>query len=79
MVRITLAEHLRIMERNSEIFPDGIPQHLLELKRLNPGVPIDPDTPPPGETVKAIRWLKQESLPCSLLGEWQILPEGVEV
>jgi hypothetical protein len=50
---------------------DDIPAFLLELKRANPDQPVDPDTPPPDATLKAVRYLKQRHLPASLLGEWQ--------
>ncbi|KAF1830116.1 hypothetical protein BDW02DRAFT_601950 [Decorospora gaudefroyi] len=41
------------------------------LKRNNPDGIVDPEQPPPKEVVKAIRFLKQHSLPGSLLGCWQ--------
>ncbi|KAF2713197.1 hypothetical protein K504DRAFT_498013 [Pleomassaria siparia CBS 279.74] len=55
---------------------DENPEHLMELKRRNPGVPINPDMPPQTDLVNAIRYLRQEHLPASLLGEWQFpLPD----
>lgn len=48
-----------------------IPQHLLEWKHLNPGKVVDPEMPPPTETMRAILYLKQEHLPAGLLGQWQ--------
>lgn len=50
---------------------DGLSDYVLELKRQYPNEPIDPDTPPPRELVKAVYFLRQQHLPASLLGEWQ--------
>ena len=66
------------IEENDEVW-DDIPEHLLRFKRENPDAIIDPDMPPAREVVKAIRFLKQQHLPGSLLGEWQLPLPDLEV
>ncbi|KAF1940548.1 hypothetical protein EJ02DRAFT_423884 [Clathrospora elynae] len=58
---------------------DDIPRHSKEFHRLYPNEIVDPDEPPKREVVKAIRYLKQQSLPGSLLGEWQTPLPAIEV
>jgi hypothetical protein len=58
---------------------EDIPEHLLRYRREQPHAVVDPDYPPPRELVKAIRFLKQEHLPGSLLGEWQFDVPDLEV
>ncbi|KAH7351396.1 hypothetical protein BKA66DRAFT_598377 [Pyrenochaeta sp. MPI-SDFR-AT-0127] len=50
---------------------DEIPQHLRNAKRLNPDMAVDPDEPPENELGNAIKFLRQEHLQASLLGEWR--------
>jgi hypothetical protein len=56
-----------------------IPEFLREYKSKYANVAVDPDTPPPRERVKAIRFLRQMRLPGSLLGEWQFPLPSLEV
>jgi hypothetical protein len=58
---------------------DEIPLHLAKLKKEHPDEPINPNLPPLHSLVEAIRFLKQEDLPGSLLGEWQFPLPHVEV
>jgi hypothetical protein len=62
-----------MMENQLVWSDDEVPIYFQEYRRRHPTAIIDPDEPPPAELVKAIRFLKQESLPGSLLGEWQEL------
>lgn len=64
------------MSENAEVWETGddIPAYYRELRIKHPNMIIDPDEPPPAEVVKAIRFLKQQSLPGGLLGEWHALP-----
>lgn len=67
-----------IMEENDRVW-DEIPEHLLRLKRENPGIVLDEDTPPERAIVIAIKFLKQNHLPGSLLGRWQMPLPDIEV
>ncbi|KAF2683903.1 hypothetical protein K458DRAFT_404240 [Lentithecium fluviatile CBS 122367] len=68
-----------IIDENGDFCPTGDEPHFQKWKREHPGEPLDPDLPPPEEMIKAIRYLRQECLPGSLLGEWQFsLPEVFE-
>ncbi|KAF2796991.1 hypothetical protein K505DRAFT_415371 [Melanomma pulvis-pyrius CBS 109.77] len=80
LLNINTSELSTIIKENNELFygDDELPAHILELKRQFPNDPIDPDTPPPQEIVKAIKYLMQNHLPCSLLGEWQFPMPRVE-
>ena len=40
------------------------------MKARNSSQAVDPDTPPPGATRYALKFLQQEGLPASLLGQW---------
>ncbi|KAF2122189.1 hypothetical protein BDV96DRAFT_640252 [Lophiotrema nucula] len=76
------AELSIIYEGNAQGWPDDIdvPHHLAELKRLHPGMILDPDLPPPLDLIKAVHFLMQHRLPGSLLGEWQFqLPNPAEI
>jgi hypothetical protein len=60
------------MAENAHVWDDDeIPQYFLVLRKKNPDAVIDPDEPPPPELAKAIKFLKQNSLSGTLLGEWQ--------
>jgi hypothetical protein len=64
-----------IMDENDED-QNYLPPHLIKLKRNNPNQPIDTDMPPQYRIVEAIKFLKEQKLPGSLLGMWQFpLPE----
>jgi hypothetical protein len=80
ILKITKAKLDSIMAENAEVWEndDMIPRYFQEYRKRYPKAIIDPDEPPPTEVVRAIRFLKQQSLPGSLLGEWQKLP-AVEV
>ncbi|KAF2870858.1 hypothetical protein BDV95DRAFT_70080 [Massariosphaeria phaeospora] len=67
----------KILAENSDVH--DIPQYIWDLKEEFPDKPIDPDMPPPEEVVKAIKYLRQEHLPASLLGEWQFRLPRVEI
>jgi hypothetical protein len=68
-----------IMAENAKVWPDDeIPQYFQEYRKRYPDAIIDPDEPPPQCVIAGIIFLKQHSLPGSLLGEWQTLP-AVEV
>jgi hypothetical protein len=67
-----------IMAENSKVW-DEIPRYYQEYRRKHPTAVIDPDEPPPPELVKVIRFLKQNSLPGSLLGDWQKVLPSTEV
>ncbi|CAN9363769.1 unnamed protein product [Alternaria alternata] len=68
-----------IMAENARVWTDDeIPPYFKEYRRRYPKAIIDPDEPPPQCVVEAIAFLKQNSLPGSLLGEWQTMP-AVEV
>ncbi|KAG9195141.1 cytosolic phospholipase A2 [Alternaria panax] len=68
-----------IMAENARVWPDDeIPPYFREYRERYPKAIIDPDEPPPQAVVEAIAFLKQNSLPGSLLGEWQTMPK-VEV
>jgi hypothetical protein len=69
---------LAITNENDEAW-DEIPTHLAKLKEEHPDDPIDPELPPQRRIVQAIRFLKQEHLPGSLLGKWQFPIPHVEV
>jgi hypothetical protein len=61
-----------ITSENAHVWNDDeIPQYFLELRKKNPNAVIDPEEPPAPELAKAIKFLKQNSLPGTLLGEWQ--------
>lgn len=63
------------IEDNDRVW-DTIPEHLRRMKRENPALVLDEDTPPERAIVQAIKFLKQNHLPGSLLGRWQMpLPE----
>ncbi|KAI4693741.1 uncharacterized protein J4E84_002316 [Alternaria hordeiaustralica] len=64
-----MAENAAVWETEAEI-----PQYFKDYRRRYPHAIIDPEEPPPVEVVKAIRFLRQQRLPVSLLGEWQALP-----
>lgn len=64
-----IAENAAVWETEAEI-----PNYFKDYRRRYPNAIIDPDEPPPTEVVKAIRFLRQQRLPVSLLGEWQTLP-----
>jgi len=68
-----MAENAAVWETEAKI-----PQYFKDYRRRYPNAIIDPDEPPPTEVVRAIRFLRQQRLPVSLLGEWQALP-GPEV
>lgn len=70
----------KILDENSKVWniEDDVPLYLREFKRLHPDDVIDPDMPPERELVKAIRFLRQEHLPGSLLGEWQFPFPSIE-
>jgi len=57
------------MKENKVIW-DNPPYHILKMKARNSNQAIDPDTPPPGATRYALKFLQQEGLPASLLGQW---------
>lgn len=80
LLNINAGELNTIIKENNEPFygDSELPAHILEIKRQFPSDPIDPDTPPPREIVKAIKYLKQNHLPGSLLGEWQFPMPRVE-
>jgi hypothetical protein len=80
ILNITKTKLNKIMAENAEAWAtdDMIPRWFQEYRKRYPKAIIDPDEPPPTEVVKAIRFLRQQSLPGSLLGEWQTLP-GIEV
>ncbi|OCL14758.1 hypothetical protein AOQ84DRAFT_402249, partial [Glonium stellatum] len=67
-----------IMKENSAIW-DNPPHHILGIKARNPSQVIDPDTPPPGAIRYAFKFLRQEGLPASLLGQWGHLLRETEV
>ncbi|CAN9365929.1 unnamed protein product [Alternaria sp. RS040] len=68
-----------IMAENARVWTDDeIPPYFKEYRRRYPKAIIDPDEPPPQCVVEATAFLKQNSLPGSLLGEWQTMP-AVEV
>ncbi|CAN9174716.1 unnamed protein product [Alternaria alternata] len=68
-----------IMAENARVWTDDeIPPYFKEYRRRYPKAIVDPDEPPPQCVVEAIAFLKQNSLPGSLLGEWQTMP-AVEV
>jgi hypothetical protein len=68
-----------IMAENARVWTDDeIPPYFKEYRRRYPKAIIDPDEPPPQCVVEAMAFLKQNSLPGSLLGEWQTMP-AVEV
>jgi len=68
------------MEENNHVWNDDeIPEHLQRLKRMNPDAAIDPEMSPEAGVVRAIKFLKQQHLPGSLLGEWQMPLPNVEV
>ncbi|CAN9407653.1 unnamed protein product [Alternaria alternata] len=68
-----------IMAENARVWTDDeIPPYFKEYRRRYPKTIIDPDEPPPQCVVEAMAFLKQNSLPGSLLGEWQTMP-AVEV
>jgi hypothetical protein len=76
---ITKEELDKIMTENARVWDDNeIPEYFREYRKRYPKAIIDPDEPPPLCVVVAITFLKQNSLPGSLLGEWQTLP-AVEV
>ncbi|KAL6703368.1 hypothetical protein ACN47E_009710 [Coniothyrium glycines] len=58
---------------------DPLPKHVEDYKMRNRNMMVDPDSPPPAEIVQAIKFLRQEHLPCSLLGEWQYPLPPIEV
>ncbi|KAI4649355.1 hypothetical protein J4E93_003672 [Alternaria ventricosa] len=64
-----MAENAAVWETEAEI-----PQYFKDYRKRYPQAIIDPDEPPPSEVVRAIRFLRQQRLPVSLLGEWQALP-----
>ncbi|KAJ4364580.1 hypothetical protein N0V83_009176 [Neocucurbitaria cava] len=70
----------KIFDENSKVWliEEDVPMYLREFKRLHPDDIIDPDMPPEREVVKAIRFLGQEHLPGSLLGEWQFPFPSIE-
>ncbi|RAR02046.1 FMI2 protein [Stemphylium lycopersici] len=76
ILNLSTEQLVTIMSGNAQVWEtdDDIPAWYREQKRKHPTVIIDPDEPPPAEVVKAIRFLKQQSLPGSLLGEWHALP-----
>lgn len=79
ILKLKRAKLARIMNDNGEVWETAdIPLYYRELRKGNPDAIIDPEQPPPAQVVRAIMFLKQKSLPCSLLGEWQVLP-AVEV
>ncbi|KAF2196431.1 hypothetical protein GQ43DRAFT_257392 [Delitschia confertaspora ATCC 74209] len=73
-----------IIKENSDGW-DGISKHLVQLKAIYPDKPIDPSIPPPREIFRAAKFLREQGLPASLLGEWQkdpsdaYLPEGFDI
>lgn len=69
------------MDKNSEVWTvdADIPTHIQLRKRRHPQDIINPDEPPQREVVKAIKFLKQNNLPGSLLGEWQYPLPSIEV
>ncbi|KAB2104577.1 hypothetical protein AG0111_0g6535 [Alternaria gaisen] len=68
-----------ILAENARVWTDdGVPPYFKEYRRRYPKAIIDPDEPPPQCVVEAVAFLKQNSLPGSLLGEWQTMP-AVEV
>ncbi|KAI4927187.1 uncharacterized protein J4E92_006353 [Alternaria infectoria] len=64
-----MAENAAVWETEAEI-----PQYFKDYRKRYSNAIIDPDEPPPTEVVRAIRFLRQQRLPVSLLGEWQALP-----
>ena len=56
--------------KENEVIWDNPPYHILKMKARNSDQAIDPDTPPPGATRYALKFLQQEGLPASLLGQW---------
>ncbi|KAI0571609.1 hypothetical protein A1F97_08913 [Pyrenophora tritici-repentis] len=76
LLKITRTELLDIIEKNGQAWntDEDIPLYYRELKRRNPDAIIDPDQPPPAQVVRAIKFLKQQHLPGTLLGEWSTLP-----
>lgn len=56
--------------KENEVIWDNPPYHILKMKARNSNQAIDPDTPPPGATRYALKFLQQEGLPASLLGQW---------
>lgn len=73
--------YCKMMDRDAEPWTveEGLPPHLLEMKRRYPHMVMDPDTPPWPERVQAIKFLKQNHLPASLLGEYQFPLPPAEV
>ena len=56
--------------KENEVIWDNPPYHILKMKARNSNQAIDPDTPPPAATRYALKFLQQEGLPASLLGQW---------
>jgi hypothetical protein len=80
LLEISTTEFKDIMDENAHVWDDGdIPQHIRDFQRWRPGEVVDPDWPPQDGVVRAIRWLKQEHFPGSLLGEWQFPLPDLEV
>ncbi|CAO2653637.1 Nn.00g030480.m01.CDS01 [Neocucurbitaria sp. VM-36] len=80
LLGLSQSEFKTIQDENCQVWnvEDDIPRYLLEFRRLHLNEIIDPDTPPEREVVKAIRFLRQELLPGSLLGEWQFPLPSIE-
>ncbi|EOA86150.1 uncharacterized protein SETTUDRAFT_28548 [Exserohilum turcica Et28A] len=76
ILNLEMEKLVAIMKENMEVWTteDEIPKYFQQYRRRHPDAIIDPDEPPPAEVVRAIRFLRQQSLPGSLLGEWHILP-----
>lgn len=67
LLRLEKDSLMSIINENIQVWynQDDIPEYLRQLKREHPEEPVDPDTPPPHEVMKAINYLKQEHLPGS--------------
>ncbi|RMZ70023.1 hypothetical protein GMOD_00000056 [Pyrenophora seminiperda CCB06] len=76
ILRLTRERLAWIIKKNSEpwsTFKD-IPEYFRELRRKYPDAILDPEEAPPEQVVRAIKFLKQQRLPVTLLGEHVTLP-----